>query len=74
MLDHMPGRSPRGERGLKYYRNFRHLRYHHRRSPRGERGLKYVDINRISVAVLSLPPRGAWIEILHILMETPRAL
>ena len=34
-----------------------------RRSPRGERGLKFQRVLRHVRAVLSLPTRGAWIEI-----------
>ena len=34
------------------------------RSPRGERGLKFILALAVVVeAVVSLPPRGAWIEI-----------
>ena len=55
------GRSPSGERGLKYL--LRNL--HHRnggRSPSGERGLKCVGHGHLAHVVLSLPIRGAWIE------------
>ena len=34
------------------------------RSPHGERGLKSVQVDARNAQVLSLPPRGAWIEIL----------
>ena len=37
------GRSPRGERGLKYQQQVQHL-CNQRRSPRGERGLKFPCI------------------------------
>ena len=33
------------------------------RSPCGERGLKFLCTQRVSVQVVSLPMRGAWIEI-----------
>ncbi len=33
------------------------------RSPRGERGLKYTKLYPKALALWSLPPRGAWIEI-----------
>ena len=39
-LFHTAGRSPHGERGLKFMRN-RLLYCTNRRSPHGERGLKY---------------------------------
>ena len=56
-------RSPRGERGLKCRRH--HPRMDEkRRSPRGERGLKYVGFGKLGCELMSLPPRGAWIEIL----------
>ena len=35
-----------------------------RRSPHGERGLKFPDPGALDADVGSLPPRGAWIEIL----------
>ncbi len=58
-------RSPRGERGLKYVILFNFVIPDLGRSPRGERGLKYVfRVIRDKVFVGSLPPRGAWIEIL----------
>ena len=34
-----------------------------RRSPCGERGLKYNVVTHNQICVLSLPVRGAWIEI-----------
>ena len=34
-----------------------------RRSPHGERGLKLLGLLSFSAVILSLPPRGAWIEI-----------
>ena len=36
-----PGRSPRGERGLKYLEDFDKIKMAYGRSPRGERGLKW---------------------------------
>ena len=56
------GRSPHGERGLKYetavesYGNVR-------RSPHGERGLKSHDINHGTSKLVSLSSWRAWIEI-----------
>ena len=56
-------RSPHGERGLKFLllveRDCRQLR----RSPHGERGLKFTIVLCNSGLVMSLPTRGAWIEI-----------
>ena len=37
---------------------------HNRRSPHGERGLKYITASQSHQVELSLPTRGAWIEIL----------
>ena len=37
------------------------------RSPSGERGLKYVRDRHVRGVTMSLPIRGAWIEILSIL-------
>ena len=56
------GRSPSGERGLKLRFEFGvgHLVG---RSPSGERGLKLRMCMRWSFRLLSLPIRGAWIEI-----------
>ena len=58
------GRSPCGERGLKS-----HLPYtkggYCRRSPCGERGLKYTVNFPLDVGEVSLPVRGAWVEISH---------
>ena len=34
-----------------------------RRSPRGERGLKFIFTGNVRVQLMSLPSRGAWIEI-----------
>ena len=57
------GRSPCGERGLKYQVvNFSVVAYG--RSPCGERGLKYRYANGQGSPTVSLPVRGAWIEIL----------
>ena len=57
------GRSPHGERGLKYLLPDDKLS-NHRRSPHGERGLKYIMKAGIILICVSLPSRGAWIEIL----------
>ena len=56
------GRSPHGERGLKsgaIYDGYQTVC----RSPHGERGLKYAMVYDSLFVDLSLPPRGAWIEI-----------
>ena len=55
-------RSPCGERGLKC-KNHRNKCTEICRSPCGERGLKYDYIIARSGAIVSLPVRGAWIEI-----------
>ena len=39
---HFRGRSPSGERGLKYFRKRAGIAHFPGRSPSGERGLKYV--------------------------------
>ena len=56
-------RSPCGERGLKCELIARHGFQLPRRSPCGERGLKSIVIPLSVFALLSLPMRGAWIEI-----------
>ena len=55
-------RSPRGERGLKYLR-VDTLSISKGRSPRGERGLKSFALSPSVGREMSLPARGAWIEI-----------
>ena len=56
-------RSPHGERGLKYVLLGALPRFAVGRSPHGERGLKSAS-RVVAVAVgVSLPARGAWIEI-----------
>ena len=55
-------RSPHGERGLKWSAELVN-KGHLRRSPHGERGLKYNKVHDREDAVVSLPARGAWIEI-----------
>ena len=55
-------RSPSGERGLKLQFPRAHGRYH-RRSPSGERGLKCFITVWTLLTGMSLPIRGAWIEI-----------
>ena len=58
-------RSPRGERGLKYQIDHALVHWLKGRSPRGERGLKFVvDMLTPHIGWLSLPSRGAWIEII----------
>ena len=59
---HICCRSLRGERGLKY-RGRRARLTALRRSLRGERGLKYFSHPLYLIVTLSLPARGAWIEI-----------
>ena len=56
------GRSPCGERGLKYAGDRGHQE-HLRRSPCGERGLKFREKAAVERLFKSLPVRGAWIEI-----------
>ena len=55
-------RSPHGERGLKY-NNVNLVLRRDCRSPHGERGLKYITSQRINRDRVSLPARGAWVEI-----------
>ena len=55
-------RSPHGERGLKFREVVTGLS-EFGRSPHGERGLKFEGIIEDINARLSLPARGAWIEI-----------
>ena len=57
------GRSPQGERGLKYHLGGDHGCRCRRRSPQGERGLKSEQRGHVRHAASSLPARGAWIEI-----------
>ena len=56
------GRSLHGERGLKY--SFSVLSSHcfYRRSLHGERGLKFGTNAKDIHKAMSLPSRGAWIE------------
>ena len=58
----MAGRSPCGERGLKYHQEGDEGGGH-RRSPCGERGLKFLLHRKAQCTTRSLPVRGAWIEI-----------
>ena len=66
MLKYITGiessRSPHGERGLKFRQRRRQVELV-RRSPHGERGLKLMHLVIGGYHWLSLPPRGAWIEI-----------
>ena len=55
-------RSPQGERGLKLFASKKTSSLLSR-SPQGERGLKSNRINGETKRVMSLPARGAWIEI-----------
>ena len=72
------GRSPCGERGLKYCPRGAGRR-RQSRSPCGERGLKLPGLRRIPAEQPSLPVRGAWIEMFleandfRLLMVAPRA-
>ena len=59
----MIGRSPCGERGLKYLEEQASREIKERRSPCGERGLKYNYRGKTVSVDASLPVRGAWIEI-----------
>ena len=55
-------RSPHGERGLKCAKYI--IPHDPRsRSPHGERGLKLIENEPLLRYDVSLPPRGAWIEI-----------
>ena len=64
-----PCRSPSGERGLKLRVNVRQRR-RVCRSPSGERGLKFVKQGLQNHTRMSLPIRGAWIEIFHLIGTT----
>ena len=61
----LSSRSPRGERGLKSIVGGS-ADIADRRSPRGERGLKSPLVKGFCKKSLSLPSRGAWIEIYSI--------
>jgi len=56
-------RSPHGERGLKCRDRRGRTDKVSRRSPHGERGLKCVSKAAKTLEDMSLPSRGAWIEI-----------
>ena len=60
------GRSPCGERGLKYHYICDLGPTLERRSPCGERGLKSVAAGAVRDAAASLPVRGAWVEIVTV--------
>ena len=62
---HRLSRSPQGERGLKSVGQIDRSAGVGR-SPQGERGLKSTRLHRLSKPQLSLPARGAWIEISHV--------
>ena len=59
------GRSPHGERGLKYPGPRQHGIRGTRRSPHGERGLKSLQLCVGISGLKSLPSRGAWIEMIE---------
>ena len=63
LLREKSGRSPCGERGLKWCYPHRPLKINCRRSPCGERGLKSQEVFQALRGDVSLPVRGAWIEI-----------
>ena len=56
--------------------NLKHTKGEFRRSPCGERGLKFsLASQRIIIAVMSLPVRGAWVEIINAeTMQTARSV
>ena len=60
----MDGRSPQGERGLKWLYRLDLLLFAGR-SPQGERGLKYLGLSLTELSQRSLPAGGAWIEIFN---------
>ena len=59
----LQGRSPCGERGLKSLKLLKIWLVLASRSPCGERGLKLLMVVTLLSVRLSLPMRGAWIEI-----------
>ena len=59
---HRHRRSPCGERGLKCVGRARAGCTPDGRSPCGERGLKLTFVGHILVLAVSLPVRGAWVE------------
>ena len=61
-------RSPHGERGLKSDLRFGRFAPV-RRSPHGERGLKFFWGGLSFAVSMSLPSRGAWIEICMFVVE-----
>ena len=63
-------RSPCGERGLKCFSRML-FPLLVSRSPCGERGLKYFVLNHIFKCAVSLPVRGAWIEIINSYLLNP---
>jgi len=71
--EHLPevtsGRSPHGERGLKYQQQVQHL-CNQRRSPHGERGLKFdYPVFKLNYDT-SLSSRRAWIEIKKVISHS----
>ena len=63
------GRSPCGERGLKFSKYDAHPESAWGRSPCGERGLKFFCRNGKRWTWRSLPVRGAWIEIFDVRLQ-----
>ena len=48
------GRSPRGERGLKFGDELHKIEGIKCRSPRGERGLKFVNMKNIKACIVGV--------------------
>ena len=71
-VDSRKGRSPHGERGLKYD-SATLLQQQRGRSPHGERGLKLRCLAQRFDILASLPTRGAWIEMFDDRMALVRA-
>ena len=70
----VPGRSPCGERGLKFLSSVRARHGWRGRSPCGERGLKLRKKQQVDEGKMSLPVRGAWVEINYIRHDVYKAL
>ena len=58
MMQRILGRSPHGERGLKYL-PFARMQAHCRRSPHGERGLKLEGYRKFNSNALVATPTGS---------------
>ena len=65
------GRSPHGERGLKYWTKASSPKSLGR-SPHGERGLKWLRMRQAKSMILSLSSRRAWIEMRRMAPSAPR--